>query len=173
MYCNFESEGKKMKSILIRLGLLALMISALASCGGNDGSTGSAGTPGAPGTPGTGGSVVQATNLTAAQWLALKPSIDPASVSVNMSSGKPVVKFTVTDGNGNALTGLGGQALSKPNALNGLPAVNYNISFTLAKLIPAANGSPSKWVNYLVTKPAASGASLSYIADGYSWQGTY
>jgi len=165
-----------MKSILIRLGLLALMISALASCGGNDGSTGSAGTPGAPGTPGTGGSVVQATNLTAAQWLALKPSIDPASVSVNMSSGKPVVKFTVTDGNGNALTGLGGQALSKPNALNGLPAVNYNFSFTLAKLIPAANGSPSKWVNYLVTKPVATTTppvTGSFAADGLSWLGTY
>ncbi len=32
---------------------------------------------------------------------------------------------------------------------------NYNISFTLAKLVPGTNGEPSRWVNYLVTKLAA------------------
>src|SRR5450759_1646065 len=111
MYCNFESEGKKMKSTLIRLGLLALMISALASCGGSTGSTGQAGAPGTPGTPGTPGSVVNATNLTAAQWLALKPNIDPASISVTINS-PPVVKFRVTDQYGNPLVGLGGQKRS-------------------------------------------------------------
>src|SRR5450631_4724642 len=122
-----------MKSIFIRIGLLALIISGLAGCGGG-GSDGAAGAPGAPGTPGTSGNVVNAASLSSDQWLALKPSIDPASVSINMSSGKPVVKFTVTDGNGNVLSGLGGQALSKLNAINGIPASNYNISFTLAKL---------------------------------------
>src|ERR1017187_4276690 len=141
-----------MKTTLIRLGLLALMVSGLAGCGGG-GSDGAAGADGSNGTTG----LVNVASLAASDWQALKPSIDPASISVNISSGQPVVKFKVTDGKGNALTGLGGQALSKPNALNSLPAANYNISFTLAKLIPAANGSPSKWVNYLVTKPVATG----------------
>jgi OmcA/MtrC family decaheme c-type cytochrome len=164
MHCNFESEGKKMKSILIRLGLLALMISALASCGGNDGSTGSAG---APGTPGTGGSVVNATNLTSAQWLALKPSIDPASISVTINS-PPVVKFRVTDQYGNPLVGLGGQR----QLSTALVPTNYNMFFTLAKLVPVSGG-PSKWVNYLVTKPAVSGTANASVADGMTWVGTY
>ena len=96
-----------MKSTLIRLGLLAVMISALAGCGGA--SDGAPGAPGAPGTDGTSGNVVTATSLTADQWLVLKPTIDPASISVTINS-PPVVKFKVTDDQyGNPLVGLGGQ----------------------------------------------------------------
>lgn len=176
MFCNFESEEKKMKSILIRLGLLAVMISALAGCG--SGSTGPAGAPGAPGTPGasgTGGSVV-ASNLSSDQWLALKPNINPASISVNMSGGQPVVKFAVTDQYGNPLIGLGGQSQSS----TALTPKNYNMFFTLAKLVPgtpaqtAGTSTPSKWVSYLVTKPVASGtANASPVTDGLTWAGTY
>lgn len=159
-----------MKSMLIRLGLLALMISALSGCGGNDGATGATGAPGTPGAPGTGGSVV-ATNLTAAQWLVLKPSIDPASISVTIAS-PPVVKFKVTDQYGNPLVGLGGQR----KLSTALVPTNYNMFFTLAKLVPPAVGdpSPSKWVNYLVTTPTAAGtANASPVTDGLTWKGTY
>ena len=156
-----------MKSMLIRLGLMALIFSVLSGCGGSDGATGATGAPGAPGTPGTGGSVVAA-NLTAAQWLALKPNIDPASISVTINS-PPVVKFRVTDQYGNPLIGLGGQRKSS----TALVPTNYNMFFTLAKLVPVTGG-PSKWVNYLVTKPAATGtANASVDANGKTWLGTY
>jgi OmcA/MtrC family decaheme c-type cytochrome len=170
IFYNLESEGQKMKSILIRLGLLAVMISALSGCGGSDGAAGPAGANGTNGANGT-GSVVKVSNMTSEQWLALKPSIDPASISVTISS-PPVVKFKVTDQYGIPLVGLGGQALSSANATAGLPAANYNISFTLAKLVTAA-GAPSKWVNYLVTKPVAAGTSNASVADGRTWAGTY
>ncbi len=159
--------------ILIRLGLLAVMISALAGCGGSDGAAGAAGVNGQNGAPGP-TSVVQATNLTAAQWLALKPSIDPASISVTISS-PPVVKFTVKDQYGNPLVGLGGQS----QASGALTPKNYNMMFTLAKLVPGsltADGSlgPSHWVNYLVTTPTAAGtANASPVTDGLTWKGTY
>ncbi len=147
-----------MKSTLIRLGLMAVMISALASCGGA--SDGAPGAPGAPGTNGTSGNVVTATSLTADQWLVLKPTIDPASISVTINS-PPVVKFKVTDQYGDPLVGLGGQVQGTASAL----PKNYNIVFTLAKLVPVVGG-PSVWRSYLVTKPAVSGGVVS-------WSGTY
>lgn len=165
-----------MKSILIRLGLLAVMISALAGCGGGkDGAAGANGVNGQNGQPGTGGTLVAANLMTAPEWLALKPNIDPASISVNMFSGKPVVKFTVKDQYGNPLVGLGGQSQSS----TALTPKNYNMFFTLAKLVPGsltADGSvgPSKWVNYLVVTPTAAGtANASPVTDGLTWKGTY
>ena len=129
-----------MKTTFIRLGLMTLMIVAtLAGCGGKDGTSGTAGIA---------GNLTKVTNLTAEEWQALKPNIDPASISINMAGGKPVVKFTVTDENGNPLIGLGGQRQSTSN----LYAINYNFQFTLAKLVPGVGG-PSKWVSYLVTNP--------------------
>lgn len=157
-----------MKSMLIRLGLLALMISGLSGCGGNDGATGANGAPGAPGAP---GAVVNTSNLTAAEWLALKPTIDPASISVTIAS-PPVVKFKVTDGNGNPLVGLGGQSLTAANNTAGLPHTNYNLAFTLAKLVPVTGG-PSKWVNYLVTTPKAVGTAGGVVNGGVTWVGNY
>ncbi|MGA7594236.1 MAG: OmcA/MtrC family decaheme c-type cytochrome [Gallionella sp.] len=147
-----------MKATLIRLGLMAVMISALASCGGT--SNGAPGAPGAPGTNGTSGNAVTASSLTADQWLAIKPSIDPASISVTINS-PPVVKFKVTDQYGNPLVGLGGQVQGTNSAL----PKNYNIVFTLAKLVPVVGG-PSVWRSYLVTKPSVSGGVVS-------WAGTY
>jgi len=155
-----------MKTILIRLGLLVLIISGLAGCGG--GSDGAAGTAGTNGTNGTNGNEVIATELTADQWLALKPKIDPASISVTINNGVPVVKFAVSDQYGNPLVGLGGQRQSS----TALVPTNYNMFFTLAKLVPVTGG-PSKWVNYLVTKPAATGTANASVADGMTWVGTY
>lgn len=170
-----------MKSTWMRLGLLALMISALAGCGaGKDGAAGAAGTsgtPGTPGAPGTGGNVVNVKNLTTAEWKSLKPSI--SNISVNMSSGKPVVTFMVTDANNNPLIGLEGQTLTSANAAAGLPHTNYNLAFTLAKLVPATASAPSKWVTYLVTTPrqsgttAAAGGVVDVLNAGVTWVGNF
>jgi len=168
MNCNFESEGNKMKSTLIRLGLLAVMISALAGCG--SGSNGAAGAPGAPGTPGTGGSVITS-NLTADQWLALKPNIDPASIKVDMTTGKPVVSFAVTDQYGNPVMGLGNM-IPQTGANASLPAKSGNFFFTMAKLVTPV-GEPSKWVNYLVVKPAVTGTTGAVVNGGLTWLGTF
>jgi OmcA/MtrC family decaheme c-type cytochrome len=110
--------------------------------------------------------------MAAAAYQSLKPQIDPTTISVSIpADGKPVVTFKVTDGAGNPVIGLGGQVAGTATSL---PA-NYNLSFTLAKLVPAAldpltslQTSPSKWVSYLVTKPAT-------IASGAvaTWAGTY
>ena len=171
-----------MRSILVKLCIAALMIGGLAGCGGA-----SIGLNGVNATGGSGGTSAVATvngkALSAADWQALEPKIDPADISVTLSStnGKPVVKFKVTDQNGNPIIGLGGQSVS-PSAAFGLPS-NFNLSFTLAKLVPGTNGSPAKWVNYGVIKPAAVGASLpaaSAVTAGttvsgtpITWVGTY
>jgi OmcA/MtrC family decaheme c-type cytochrome len=104
--------------------------------------------------------------MAADQWLTLKPQIDPASISVSIpDDGKPVVTFKVTDDKGNTVIGLGGQVAGTAGAL---PA-NYNLQFTLAKLVPAdAAGNPSKWVSYLVTKPGTITAGAVT-----TWVGTY
>jgi OmcA/MtrC family decaheme c-type cytochrome len=103
--------------------------------------------------------------------MALAPTISPSDISVSINTasgvaGTPVVKFKVTDGNGNPVVGLGGQY---PAVGTAVTHTNYNLNFTLAKLLPAANGSPSKWVNLLVDKPAAAGAAGSVVNNGLSW----
>jgi OmcA/MtrC family decaheme c-type cytochrome len=176
-----------MNSKLVRLGLAALMIGTLAGCGGgSDGATGAVGAAGAPGTPGSPGTpgapgqdatgTVNTTTLSAADWTALKPQIDPASISVTINS-PPEVTFKVTDQYGNPIVGLGGQSKSA----TALTPKNYNFFFTLAKLMPGTmssvtsggitttyNAEPSKWVSYLVTKPTA--ATNGVVT---AWAGTY
>lgn len=151
--------------ILIRLGLLAVMISALASCGGNTGATGAAGAPGTPGTPGTSsGGVIKAINMTPEQWQTAQLSVDPASISVTINSA-PVVKFRVTDDKGNAITGLDSKGATNLD----------NMYFTLAKLVPGAAGSnnPSVWRSYLVTKLSTSTTAGAVADNGKYWLGTY
>lgn len=60
--------------------------------------------------------------------------------SVTITS-PPVVRFTVKDAAGNGIKGMGvasGANLS-------------HLRFTIAKLVPGANGSPDQWVSYMVT----------------------
>ena len=173
---NFENEGNKMKSILVRLGLAALMVGALAACG--SGSTGAAGPAGAPGTNGTNTvATVNGKTLAAADWQALAPTIDPASISVTIApvsgavgSGAPVVKFKVTDQNGDPVVGLGGQY---PAVGTAVTHTNYNLNFTLAKLVPGTSGNPSKWVNLLVDKPVAPSTVGAVPNGNYSWLAAY
>ena len=55
-----------------------------------------------------------------------------------------------------------------------------NIGFTLAKLVPGANGAPSKWVNYLMFSPptvaektATPATSSCDAATNATWCGTF
>ncbi len=165
-----------MKRTLIRLGLSALVTSALFGCGG--------GKDGVDGTnvtvqvsPPIPASVVATnsstpTDASVAAWRALTPQITVNSVSINSAL---VVKFTVTDANGAAIVGLGNKSQAPTATVAGLT----NVRFTLAKLVPATATAPSKWVSYLVVKAptvAQAGGTVaatdSCTAD-YKWCGTY
>jgi len=157
-----------MKSLLVRLGLAALLAGALAGCGGS-GSNGAPGASGTNGSNGLSGTVAQgnAQTMTATQWQALKPTINVASVTINpASAGGTVVKFSVVDQSNNPVTGLSCQTLSATASQN-LPS-NCDFGFTLAKLIPPAKGEPSRWVNYLVTKPATLAPATSGLTPAVS-----
>lgn len=163
-----------MKSTLIRLGLLALMISLLAGCSG---STGSAGSAGAAGTNGSsyivkvGDNLVSPTADSIAAWKALAPQVTITSVTV---ASQPVVKFTVKDTAGNAVVGLGNKSKSSSATISGLT----NIGFTLAKLVPVTGG-PSKWVSYNIIRPptvtesTGTMPSTSSCNSTKTWCGTY
>ncbi|MBK7473945.1 MAG: OmcA/MtrC family decaheme c-type cytochrome [Betaproteobacteria bacterium] len=122
------------------------MTSVLVACGGG-GSDGINGTPGTPGgtttvtSPG-----IQVGSLTPDQWAALEMKGQITAVTVG---GPPEVTFTLTDKNGNAIVGLENN-FSKA-AGQALPT-QRTVTATIAKLVPGANGSPNKWVNYIVVR---------------------
>jgi len=139
---------------VVAAGLLAV---ALAGCNSGGGG-GDGGTAAAPPTGGSGGGAVvnvpaptgpavDASTLSSADFGALAPSGAVTSVSVNSS---PVVTFQVTDANGRGIKGLG---FTSKKTTDLVPSYQ-NMSFTFAKLVPGTNGSPSKWVSYLVKSPA-------------------
>jgi len=67
--------------------------------------------------------------------------------SVTIAS-PPVVNFRMADRiTGAVIVGFGSRSQAAGAALGTYP----NLAFSLAKLIPSAGGSPSRWVNYIVT----------------------
>ena len=83
-------------------------------------------------------------NTPPATFAALKLKVNVGKIE---TAGAPVVNFSLTDSDGNAVIGYGSTAKSATATVANYP----NISFALAKLVPASNGSPSKWVSYIVT----------------------
>ena len=167
-----------MKSTLHRKALAAFIAAsalALAGCGGGDkgdqgptGAPGPAGPPGAASTVSVGSNALTNTDAIAAQaarWAALQPSVTVNSVSI---SSPPVVTFTVTDGFGNPVLGLTNTSKSSANKYATYP----NLAFAIAKLVPSANGSPSKWVNYLVTSDETSAGAVSLRTPNTESNGT-
>ena len=137
-----------------------LAASVLAGCGGgSDGAPGATGATGPAGAAGPAGSnavaTVKVAALTPAQWADSKFSGVVTGVSI---ASAPVVSFKVTDALGNPVVGLGNTSKSATATLAGYT----NLAFAIAKLVPGANGSPSKWVSYIVTtvptKNATTGA---------------
>jgi len=133
-----------MKFTIVRWGAVALMVGALAGCGGGSsdttaaapgtGSSAVAGTVAAP----TGTAPVTITALTTTQAAALTPAVTVGGVTI---ASPPVVTFAVSDG------------VKTNNPILGL--TTSNLRFALAKLVPGSNGSPSKWVSYIVTGTTA------------------
>ncbi len=133
-----------MKRTMVRGGLIALLTSVLVACGGG-GSDGIDGAPGAPGTTTTVTSPgIQAGALSSAEWAALQLKGQITAVTLG---GPPAVTFTLTDQNGNAIVGLENFYSIVPG--NALPT-QRTVTGAIAKLVPGANGSPSKWVSYNV-----------------------
>jgi OmcA/MtrC family decaheme c-type cytochrome len=169
-----------MKRTLVRLGLATLVTSALVGCsgGGSDGvsAPGTTVTVTVPGSnqTGIGGYATAPTSAEVAAWKTLQPQI--VVNSVDMSGDQPVVKFTVKDAAGNAVVGLGADKIKADTAtVSGYS----NLGFTLAKLVPAANGSPSKWVSYNVIKTPTVAQKAGTLGSGDSctpdfvWCGVY
>jgi len=144
-----------------KLAAASLLSIAIAGCGGgSDGAPGATGATGAAGATGAtgpaGANLVGTVNLgsntatptanATAAWAAVAPQVTVSSVSI---ASPPVVNFSVKDAAGNPVVGLGSYSQSSTATVKSLT----NIAFTLAKLVPGANGAPSKWVSYLVTKP--------------------
>jgi OmcA/MtrC family decaheme c-type cytochrome len=95
----------------------------------------------------------------------ITPVITVGGAGVNSA---PVIAFSVGDGNGNPYAGF--QNIKRSD--NG---TYPNFAFAIAKLVPGANGSPSKWVNYIVTNTAGTQAqrpgtdntgTLQYLGQG-------
>jgi OmcA/MtrC family decaheme c-type cytochrome len=170
-------RGIQMKRTLIRLGLTALISSALFGCGGgSDGVSGSNSVVQiSPSTPASSilSNAATPSSASVQAWRALEPRITVTGVTINSP---PVVSFAVTDATGAAVVGLGNQSQASTARLKSLT----NLSFTLAKLVPGATASePSKWVSYLVTKPTTVAQAAGTVASTESctadlkWCGTY
>jgi OmcA/MtrC family decaheme c-type cytochrome len=126
-------------------------LALLAGCKGDTGPQGPPGPPGPGGDGGTGGAVINIppnsqapTSASSAAWAALQPQVTVQSVAI---SSAPVVNFTVKDAAGNPIVGLGNTSQSATATLPGYT----NLAFSVAKLVPFADGAPSRWVSYIVT----------------------
>ncbi|MGC2061638.1 MAG: OmcA/MtrC family decaheme c-type cytochrome [Thermodesulfovibrionales bacterium] len=123
---------------LVFAALFLMLVSSLFGCGGSDGTNGINGKD-------TSG-FVKVGELTTDQWHSLSLKGEVTSVTI---ASPPVVKFKVTDNFGHPVIGLGNTSKSSTATVPGLT----QLGFTLAKLVPGTNGSPSKWVSYIVTSP--------------------
>ncbi len=80
----------------------------------------------------------------AATYAALDPTVVVGGVTI---ASPPCVAFSMADASGNGIIGFGSKSQSATAAVASYP----NLAFSLAKLVPSSNGSPSKWVSYIVT----------------------
>ncbi len=139
------------KPLKVLAGLVATAAAAflLISCRGATGQTGPAGANGTNGSNGTNGTngatfAIDAATYTPEEWadLTLKGTITSVTVS-----GTPVVNFKVTDSKNVPVKGLGFTTKTSANQY----ASYANMAFSIAKLIPATDNTPSRWVSYIVT----------------------
>jgi OmcA/MtrC family decaheme c-type cytochrome len=132
----------------------ALTIAALAlgpGCKGDQGPAGPTGDAGPAGNPGVTLITIPSnadtpTDANSAAWAALVPQVTVQSVSIG-SPPKVTFKVTTAGATPIPIAGLGNTSKSATASAAGLT----NLAFAMAKLLPSANGSPSKWVSYIVT----------------------
>jgi OmcA/MtrC family decaheme c-type cytochrome len=145
-----------MRKSLFAVAAVALLSLGIAGCGGDDGATGAqgpqgpAGAPGAPGAPGPAGppgsaAIVLTPSTPAADWAALDLS-GSTITSVTIAS-PPVVNFRLATAQGVPVIGFGSTSKAGTATVASYP----NLAFAIAKLVPGAGGTPSAWVNYIVT----------------------
>jgi OmcA/MtrC family decaheme c-type cytochrome len=144
----------------INFAAVGLLAAALGGCGGGGG--GGDTTPAAPATPPvvtpppaptvatpTGTAPITLTATTpATTFAALTPAVPEVLVSI---ASPPKITFSVTDGKGNGIIGLGlgKRQRTTGSTIDALPAYQ-NLAFALAKLVPGTGTAPSKWVSYMV-----------------------
>ena len=144
-----------MRKSLFVLGAAFALSLSLAGCGGSDGSAGPPGATGAPGAPGAAGpagppgpsgsaAVVLTPTTPPAEFAAL--NIVGTVTGVTIAS-PPVVNFKLATNQGVPIIGFGSTAKASTAKFASYP----NLAFSLAKLVPGAAGTPSKWVSYIVT----------------------
>lgn len=149
---------------LVRMSLAAICAFVIAGCGGSDGSQGPAGPAGPAGPPGppAPNAIILTPNTPPATFAALDMAATVTSVTI---AGPPVVNFKIADRvTGAAVVGYGRKAKCFPRGNTTTPLVGDcypNLAFTLAKLVPSAGGTPSKWVSYIVVSvPTVSGTTV-------------
>jgi OmcA/MtrC family decaheme c-type cytochrome len=123
----------------------------LAACSGDTGPAGPQGPAGPPGPPGSStptitipSNAAPATDAQIAAWVALAPRVTVTNVTI---ASPPVVTFRVANADGTPIVGLGNTSRSATATASSLT----NLAFSIAKLVPGANGSSSRWVSYIVT----------------------
>jgi len=139
----------------------AVALITLVSCNGSSG-----GGSTTPVTPPYTGPKVDVSTLTNDEWA--KVTVKGSVTSVTTGAA-PIVKFKLTDGSGTPLTGVGTYTIKKTTDTVSTYA---NISFAIAKLVPGAGGSPSRWVSYIVTSPPTTTADWSPTTPTTDAQGT-
>lgn len=162
-----------MRKSLLVLGVAFALGLGLAGCGGSDGAngapgaTGPAGAPGATGPQGPSGvpAIVLTPTTPATTFAAL--DINATVTSVTIAS-PPVVNFKMADSQGTPIIGFGSTSKSSTAKFASYP----NLAFALAKLVPGAAGTPSKWVNYLVTSVETNTAPVGLSRPGTDNTGT-
>ncbi|WP_129126617.1 OmcA/MtrC family decaheme c-type cytochrome [Geomonas oryzae] len=127
--------------------LIASTAAAALFLGGCEGDRGPKGEPGAPG-----GAFTNLSTATTDQLANITFDQNSSTVDSVTIQSPPVVTFTLKTTSGQAVEGIGSRDTS--GRLN-------NLGFSLAKLIPASNGTPSHWVNYIVTTVPTGGAAVA------------
>lgn len=129
----------------IATAFVALMLIGCRGATGQNGANGTNGTNGSNGNNGTPGATytLDATKMTPDEWgqLEFKGSITGATMGTAST-----VSFKVTDQKGTPIKGLGFTTQNSTAKYPSFPS----LGFAVAKLVPGTNGSPSKWVDYIV-----------------------
>jgi OmcA/MtrC family decaheme c-type cytochrome len=146
------------KPLTTLCGVLLSTAAALVMVGCN-GKTGAAGANGTNGTNGNnGGYALDATTLSTSEWEELSLNVNVTKAAV--VAGKPTVDFTVVDQHNTPLKGFG---FKGQNPASDPYPVYLNMGFSIAKLIPEANGAPSRWVSYIVTSNPTLAAPTTWV----------
>jgi len=141
---------------LIASAAIALVLIGCNGKAGQNGTNGTNGTNGAPGTPGASYSIDAAT-YTPTEWAGLTLKAQITSVTMGTA---PVVNFKLTDGHNIPVRGLAAfTSKTSSAAFAGYP----NLGLAVAKLVPGTNGSPSRWVSYIVTNNPTAAAPTVWV----------